>query len=165
MVKCIDCDCRHKTVRRQWNALTCQYENVSKYYCWGVPEPFEIKDVNKECTEYPEKRGGDMPIVEKDGDVCLEYHIPEHIKSAIPEDFYLVFLGFLIGSYGKVPVECDIGEYLCYAGGTGGWHKALKRACVVLDLPWLHEYYHGLEWYDSDLFDGEIADEIERRIP
>lgn len=162
-MKCIDCDCCHEKVRRRWNALTVQYENVSKYYCWGVPEPFEIQDVNVECTEYLEKRGGNMPVVEKDGDVCLEYHIPEDIKSAIPEDFYFVFLGFVLGILG-MPATIELGEYLCYMGGTAGWQKAFKRACALLDLPWLQEYYDNLEWYDSDLFDGEIADEIEKRM-
>ena len=162
-MKCIDCDCCHEEMRERWSYLTAEYKKEFKYYCWGVPEPFEIKDVNKECTEYPEKRGGDMPIIEKDGDVCLEYHIPEDIKSAIPEDFYLVFLGFILGILG-MPVKIEIGEYLCYMGGTAGWYKAFNRSCRLLNLPWLKEYYDGLEWYDSDLFDGEIADEIKRRI-
>ena len=31
-------------------------QEVHVYECWGVKEPFEISDINKECTEYPEKR-------------------------------------------------------------------------------------------------------------
>ena len=31
-------------------------QDVHVYECWGVKESFEIKDVYKECTEYPEKR-------------------------------------------------------------------------------------------------------------
>ena len=105
-----------------------------------------------------------MPIIEENDSVRLEYHIPEYIKSKIPEDFYFVFLGFILGILG-MPVKIEIGEYLCYMGGTAGWYKAFKRSCRLLNLPWLKEYYDDLEWYDSDLFDGEIADEIERRIP
>ena len=163
-MKCIDCDCCHEAVRCRWNGLAGQYENVSQYYCWGVPEPFEIKDVNAECTEYPEKRGNNIPVVEKDDDVCAEYHIPEDIKSAIPEDFYLVFLGFVLGILG-MPVKIELREYLCYMGGTAGWYKAFKGTCALFDIPWLKEYYDCLELHDSDLFDGEIADEIEKRLP
>lgn len=105
-----------------------------------------------------------MPIIEENDSVRLEYHIPECIKSNIPEDFYFVFLGFILGILG-MPVKIEIGEYLCYMGGTVGWNKAFARACAVLNLPWLKEYYDDLEWYDSDLFDGEIADEIEGRMP
>ena len=28
----------------------------NKYVCVGVPEPFVIKDIDVQCTEYPEKR-------------------------------------------------------------------------------------------------------------
>ena len=162
-MRCINCDCCHEGVCCEWNSMTCQYENVSKYYCWGVPEPFEIKDANVECTEYPEKRGDNMSIVEENGNVRVEYHIPAYIKSAIPEDFYFVFLGFVFGILG-MPDKNELGEYLCYMDGTAGWYKAFTKTCALFDIPWLKEYYDSLEWYDSDWFDGEIADEIEKRL-
>jgi YgiT-type zinc finger domain-containing protein len=31
-------------------------QDVDIYECFGVKEPFEIYDVNKECSEYPERR-------------------------------------------------------------------------------------------------------------
>ena len=49
---------------------------------------------------------------------------------------------------------------LCMQGGTGGWAEAFKQTCKKLSMLWLWDYYRSLEWYDSDLFDGEIADGI-----
>ena len=55
VVKCKDCDCCHKVTHLRY---VPQYglRDVEVYECWGVREPFEIKDINTECTEYPEKR-------------------------------------------------------------------------------------------------------------
>lgn len=53
-MKCSECSACHKvTYNRRTRHGTAQIE---KYECWGVREPFEIMDINKECTEYPEKR-------------------------------------------------------------------------------------------------------------
>ena len=45
-MKCKDCSC-------------CKYgfytSHPNEYVCTGVREPFFIKDINKHCTEYPEK--------------------------------------------------------------------------------------------------------------
>ena len=53
-MKCSECSACHKVTynRRTRHGIT----QIEKYECWGVREPFEIMDVNKECTEYPEKR-------------------------------------------------------------------------------------------------------------
>ena len=32
--------------------------------------------------------------------------------------------------------------------------------CEKLNMEWLVEYHDSLEWYDSDLFDGEMEDMI-----
>ena len=55
-MKCKDCDCCHLTSRTRWDAQKQCFKKVEVYECWGVREPFEIKDINTECTEYPEKR-------------------------------------------------------------------------------------------------------------
>lgn len=53
-MKCSECLACHKVTYNRWTHNgTAQIE---KYECWGVREPFEITDINKECTEYPEKR-------------------------------------------------------------------------------------------------------------
>ena len=52
-MKCKDCKCCHEVVRKRWR--NDDWETVRIYECWGVREPFEIKDIEGECTEYPEK--------------------------------------------------------------------------------------------------------------
>lgn len=36
--------------------------------------------------------------------------------------------------------------------------------CKKLDIMWLWEYWNSLEWYDSDLFDGEIESAMLKHI-
>lgn len=45
IMKCKDCHCR----RLGWDK-----SNPNDYICIGVREPFVIKDINKECSEYDE---------------------------------------------------------------------------------------------------------------
>ena len=45
------------------------------------------------------------------------------------------------------------------------WEKALNSTCKSLDMMWLIKYYEELPWYDSDLFDGEIEEELYKHIP
>ena len=46
-MKCIDCNC----CRKGWFDFA-----PDVYVCIGVKEPFAINNINRECTEYPEKR-------------------------------------------------------------------------------------------------------------
>lgn len=55
-MKCTDCPACHTDCYRRWNALTQEFKDVFVYECWGVKHPFEITDINRECTAYPEKR-------------------------------------------------------------------------------------------------------------
>ena len=47
-MKCIECDACRKGF---WKS------KPEAHICIGVKEPFEIVDIYRECTEYPEKRG------------------------------------------------------------------------------------------------------------
>ena len=49
-MKCKDCSCCPEVVYQYGDDKA-----VRTYQCWGVSEPFEIKDIHVECTEYPEK--------------------------------------------------------------------------------------------------------------
>lgn len=53
-MKCSECSACHKVTYTRWTRDGVV--QTDKYECWGVKEPFEITDVNRECTEYPEKR-------------------------------------------------------------------------------------------------------------
>lgn len=46
-MKCRDCNC----CRKGWFDFA-----PDVYVCIGVKEPFAINNINRECTEYPEKR-------------------------------------------------------------------------------------------------------------
>ena len=116
-----------------------------------------------------------MPITNNG---TIEYQMPEEIKKRIPDYFFRAFFGELISVFGPqlIVPDCDMykeltdnEEYsyvgqlnvsLCMNGGTSGWAEALKQTCKKLSMMWLWEYYCGLEWFDSDLFDGEISDYV-----
>ena len=56
-MKCKDCDACHKGYFQS---------KPDDYVCIGVYEPFVIENIDKECTEYPEKNKDNTPmIVEK----------------------------------------------------------------------------------------------------
>ena len=56
-MKCKDCDACHKGYFKS---------KPDDYVCTGVCEPFVIRNIDNECTEYPEKNKENTPmIVEK----------------------------------------------------------------------------------------------------
>ena len=55
-MKCKECSACHLCSYIRWNPRKQCMGQVEVYECWGVKEPFEIIDINRECTEYPEKR-------------------------------------------------------------------------------------------------------------
>ena len=55
-MKCKDCECCHLVARRRWDSEIQDFQDKPVYECWGVRESFEIMDINRECTEYLEKR-------------------------------------------------------------------------------------------------------------
>lgn len=63
---------------------------VQVYECWGVKEPFEIDDINKECTEYPEKREQKTREVFKNETNYLRFGTEECGLEITPDD--IVFL-------------------------------------------------------------------------
>ena len=98
------------------------------------------------------------------------YRIPEEIKSRIPDYFYFAMTGELFSSFGyynSIQMFTDTSEFngLHNLGATSqGWFVAFMMTCKKLDMLWLLDYYKSLEWYDSDIFDSEIEDEIEARF-
>ena len=93
----------------------------------------------------------------------MEYKIPEKILSQIPEYFWYAFVGELVSVFGLLVFEKDLESELMglnYISSTTGWNAALKMACHKLDMDWLYKYYDNLEWWESDLFDGEFEDLI-----
>lgn len=94
-MKCKDCDSCRKGF---WES------KPEAYICIGVQEPFEIADVNNECTEYPEKNKETSPKTEpEDKVITLIRDIYEFIGD--PVDY-----AELIGS----PVPSSYGMYYVY---------------------------------------------------
>lgn len=109
------------------------------------------------------------PIIDHGEGYCIEYQIPTEIKDRIPDYFYIALAGELFSIFGWsesrwrfYPEEGK--AYADLASGSAGWMKALKAACRKLDMDWLLAYYQTLEWYDSDVFDGILEQEIRRHF-
>ena len=111
------------------------------------------------------------------GDDSVKYQIPEEIKKQIPEYFYESLWGELVSVFGSSVIEItgytpDEKEEsfepiygLAYCTSTCGWNAAVWATCRKLDLMPIYEYYDGLGWVESDLFDGEIEEELYKHIP
>ena len=56
------------------------------------------------------------------------------------------------------------GGYADLASSTSAWMQAFRMTCRKLELDWILKYYESLPWYDSDVFDGIIEQEISRHF-
>ena len=95
----------------------------------------------------------------------FHYDIPKEIKAKIPEYFYYAFGGELLSVFGKdfLTKDDDSGNYpLDFLSSTNGYSAAFDMTCRKLDMMWLKEYRDSLPYYDSDLFDGEIDEQVIR---
>lgn len=92
----------------------------------------------------------------------FHYDIPKEIKSKIPEYFYYAFGGELLSVFGKdFLTKDDSGNYpLDFSSSSQGYSVAFDMTCKKLDMMWLKEYRDSLPYYDSDLFDGEIDEQV-----
>jgi len=104
-----------------------------------------------------------MPIV-KDGDgVCIEYTIPQDIKNLITDDFLKEFRNqlFRIHKYYSLGIFAEDG--IPMNTSTSGWFAAFGKACLLTHKEVLLDYWRTLPWYDSDIFDGELAEMLIER--
>lgn len=73
----------------------------------------------------------------------------------IPKYFYQALLGELISVFGVHIIE--LGEKIGdLHSSSSGWWVALQQTCEKLNMNWLIQYHESLEWYDSDILDGEL---------
>lgn len=104
-----------------------------------------------------------MSIV-KDGDgVCIEYKIPQDIKKLITDDFLKEFRNqlFRIHEYYSLETFAEYG--IPMNTSTSGWFAALGKACLLTHREELFDYRRSLPWYDSDVFDSELAEMLIER--
>lgn len=99
-----------------------------------------------------------MPIVGKSNDVYIEYTMPENIKDLITYDFLKEFRNqlFRIHEYYSLETFSDFGIPLNTS--TAGWYAALGKTCLLTHKEEVFDYWRCLPWYDSDIFDGELAE-------
>ena len=57
-------------------------------------------------------------------------------------------------------VEYMIGPPVFYLEGTFGWSDSFKKACKKTGMMKLRAWYRGLDWRESDEFDGELAETL-----
>lgn len=106
-----------------------------------------------------------MPIVEENGSVYVSYTIPEPIKKLITDEFLKEFRNqlFRIHEYYHLGLFAD--EGIPMNTSTSGWFAAFGKACLLTNNEQLLDYWRILPWYDSDIFDGELAEMlVERRF-
>ena len=99
-----------------------------------------------------------MPIVGEDKDVHIEYTIPDNIKNLITYDFLKEFRNqlFRINGHYSLDTFADFG--IPMNTSTAGWYAAFGKACLLTNKEELFNYWRTLPWYDSDIFDGELAE-------
>lgn len=90
----------------------------------------------------------------------MDYKIPADILTKIPQYFWPAFAGELVSTLGLAVFQKDEdSQYgLYFLGSTFGWNAALRMTCEKLNMKWLFDYYDKLEWWQSDMFDGEFED-------
>lgn len=87
------------------------------------------------------------------------------VLNEIPDHFWLAFAGELVGVYGPGIFEkFDEGYAIYFHTGTNGWAMALRMACEKVNLVWLWEQWKKFNWWDSDMFDGSLADRIVKNV-
>lgn len=59
-------------------------------------------------------------------------------------------------------VEYMMGPPAFYLEGTFGWVDAFKRACKKTGMRKLIAWHRGLDWRESDIFDGDLAELLVR---
>ena len=94
-----------------------------------------------------------------------KYEIPKDIKDRIPDYFYIALAGELCSIFGPWILEKQVDpesgkEYYDFDSFSGGWDEAFAMTCRKLDMKWLLDYCKTLEWYDYDLFNGELESGI-----
>lgn len=104
-----------------------------------------------------------MPIVEENGSVYVSYTIPEPIKKLITDEFLKEFRNqlFRIHEYYHLGLFAD--EGIPMNTSTSGWFAAFGKACLLTNNEQLLDYWRTLPWYDSDIFDGELAEMLVER--
>lgn len=83
----------------------------------------------------------------------FSYTIPDEVKTKISDRFMSELLFQLSLVFPDLHAE-DIN----FITGTVGWNDAFTAACSECGYDWIADYAAGLEWYDWDMFAGELTE-------
>jgi AAA15 family ATPase/GTPase len=92
------------------------------------------------------------------------YKIPNRKKKLLTKEFLQTFKNELDKVFHEDDNEADLSKrnYINayqHIESTSGFEKALQIACEKHNLTKaIYDYQNKLQWYDSDLFDGELMD-------
>lgn len=104
-----------------------------------------------------------MPIVGEGNDVYIEYTMPEYIRNLITDDFLKEFRNQLFRIHEHYSLDLFAEEGIPLNTSTGGWFAAFGKACLLTHKESILDYWRTLPWYDSDIFDGELAEMLIER--
>lgn len=99
-----------------------------------------------------------MPIITENGNTRIEYRIPDNIKNLITDDFLKEFRNQLFRIHDCYSLDTFAEDGIPINTSTAGWYAAFGKACLLTGKEKLLDYWRTLQWYDSDIFDGELAD-------
>lgn len=99
-----------------------------------------------------------MPIVGEGSSVHVAYTIPENIKELITDEFLKEFRNQLFRIHEHYSLETFADFGIPMNTSTSGWFAAFGKACLLTHKEQLLDYWRTLPWYDSDIFDGELAE-------
>ena len=86
-----------------------------------------------------------------------DYKIPEEVKKEFTKERVLYFFCELIDIF-NIPRHPTYWRDTVLMESTAGWCQAFKKMCINYGLEDILYYYNALEWYDSDVFDGEFGE-------
>ena len=109
-----------------------------------------------------------MILMDENNSPSFIYSIPKEVNERIPDYFYQAFAGELFAVFGyktamRMFEQCDKGVIdLC--AGSSGWLMAFEMTCAKLNMMWLYNYRHELEWDSASIFDLRIESRIAERF-
>lgn len=92
-----------------------------------------------------------------------EYTILDNIKNLITDDFLKEFRSQLFRIHNNYGLDTFAENGIPMNTSTGGWVAALYKACMLTHKEELFDYWRTLPWYDSDIFDGELAEMLVKK--
>ena len=84
--------------------------------------------------------------------------IDDRFLKVLSDELVKVFGDDIFSTSGDDESEYRIGPPVFYLEGTFGWSDAFKKTCMKTGMRKLSAWYRGLDWRESDEFDGELAE-------